>query len=292
MISYNNPVLRGRFGNQLFQYAFLRTTAQRLDTKFYCPKWLGDKIFLLDDKDERENEVGNLQITYKERRKGKRFDKKSLNIEDGTKIDGWFQSEDYFDQDKVRKWYTFNEDIISSVREKYKDIDFSESVGIHLRFGDKVNNLKFVIPQLQFYRKALSYIKYNKHILVFSDEILKAKELLGNMGQNYIYISNNKDYEDFYLMTHCHDFISSTSTFSWWAAYLNNYPDKMIVAPREWVRPGHLLYKDGLCCKEWTLLKTCRFLLDDYRLLMGIKKSKDIASNIKVRIFDKYLSIL
>ena len=53
MISFSKLGEYGRFGNQLFQYAFLRTQAKKLGVKFYCPKWIGDKIFDLNDQDEK-----------------------------------------------------------------------------------------------------------------------------------------------------------------------------------------------------------------------------------------------
>lgn len=292
MISFDSPRLLGRFGNHLFQYAFLRTTAQRLGTKFYCPPWLGDKIFLLDDNAERADDDGNFKTEYRERRSGKRFDKLSLNIKDGTKIHGFFQSEDYFDRDQVLKWYTFDESIISDVKNKYNYIDFSDSIGIHLRLGDKISKIKYIVPSIKYYRKALEHINDTKNILVFSDETSSAKDFFGDTGKNYIYINDNKDYEDFYLMTRCKNFICSASTFSWWGAYLINTPDKIIVAPREWVRPGHLFEKPGLHCEDWIILKTCRFLIDDYRLLVRINDSKRIINDLKTKNIKENISNL
>ena len=48
--------LNGGLGNQLFQYSFLRTQAERLGVKFYCPNWIGDEIFDLNDKKQEQNE--------------------------------------------------------------------------------------------------------------------------------------------------------------------------------------------------------------------------------------------
>ena len=49
MLSFSKLGNYGRLGNQLFQYAFLRMTARRLGTQFFCPKWDGDDIFNLND---------------------------------------------------------------------------------------------------------------------------------------------------------------------------------------------------------------------------------------------------
>jgi hypothetical protein len=56
----------GRLGNQLFQYVFLRLTARRLGVKFYCPEWIGDEIFELDDSSERSDNPENITKFYNE----------------------------------------------------------------------------------------------------------------------------------------------------------------------------------------------------------------------------------
>ena len=62
MISFCKLGNYGRLGNQLFQYAFLRMTARRLGTQFFCPKWDGDDIFNLNDEGERASEPSGLFI--------------------------------------------------------------------------------------------------------------------------------------------------------------------------------------------------------------------------------------
>ena len=52
MISFERLGEEG-LGNQLFQYAFLRSMARRLGVSFYCPSWIGDQVFDLDDGGER-----------------------------------------------------------------------------------------------------------------------------------------------------------------------------------------------------------------------------------------------
>ncbi len=53
MLSFSKLGNCGRLGNQLFQYAFLRSSAHRLGTRFHCPTWDGDAIFDLGDAEER-----------------------------------------------------------------------------------------------------------------------------------------------------------------------------------------------------------------------------------------------
>ena len=59
----------GRMGNQLFQYAFLRTLARRRGTQFFCPPWIGDEIFTLDDAAER-SPTADCRHDFKDRHLG------------------------------------------------------------------------------------------------------------------------------------------------------------------------------------------------------------------------------
>ena len=86
MISFSRLGDYGRLGNQLFQYAFLRTTALRLGVKFYCPEWIGDSIFLLNDENEKAKEPVGIYRTYVEPSDNPGFNESAMRIEDGTEI--------------------------------------------------------------------------------------------------------------------------------------------------------------------------------------------------------------
>jgi len=97
-------------------------------------------FYLNDGGGERIEEGTGVDKTYMEIFKNVGFNKRALEIQDGTEIFGHFQSEKYYsnkEKEEIKKWYTFKEDKIYSVKEKYKHINFHKSVGLHLRLADK-----------------------------------------------------------------------------------------------------------------------------------------------------------
>jgi len=279
MISFKLLGNYGWFGNQLFQYAFLRTTALRLKVPFYCPRWLGDEVFNLNDKNLRAKEPLGITKTYTHPSRCCSFIKSAMEIQDGTDIIGYFHTEKYFEPQKVREWYHFRKEKIAVVSEKYRKIDFSKSVGCHLRFGDD-KNIRFYLLPTQYYLHAFTKVRRKETVLVFSDDIEAAKQQFRDLKENLIYIEDNQNYEDLYLMNLCHDFVASPSTFSWWGAWLNSYSDKIIVVPKEGpLRPGGPGKNHDFWNQKYIQIRTLQPILDSYpvvtlRRLLGLYKDE------------------
>jgi len=263
----------GGIGNLMFQYAFTRMTARRLGVKFYFPEWIGDKVFCLNDEDERATVIEGVHRKYVQTKSNSGFDEDALSITDGTDIYGYFQSEKYFlDRNLAREWYTFNDEVIISVREKYRHLDFSRSVSLHFRFGDKIRlQDRFVTANSTYYARALSLINHRENLLVFSDEMDRAHRIAERLSGNIIYMDGNRDYEDLYLMGLCHDNICSTSTFSWWGAWLNNHSDKVGVCLKEWHRPGYAKHRN-LTYDGWIEIRTVNPVFGHYRVVHPFAK--------------------
>src|SRR5258708_16889936 len=115
MISFSKLGNYGRLGNQLFQYAFLRVTAERLRTTFFCPAWEGDQIFDLRDEAIRADAPRGILHSFDPAPQGGFF-APSLAIADNTEIQGFFQSDKYYpDKTLVKSCYSFRPEIVGYV---------------------------------------------------------------------------------------------------------------------------------------------------------------------------------
>ncbi|RYY08216.1 MAG: alpha-1,2-fucosyltransferase, partial [Sphingobacteriaceae bacterium] len=108
------------------------------------------------------------------------------------------------------------------------------------RRGDYVtdsgaNYLMGVLP-VDYYNKAILYIKEkiaDPNFYFFSDDLEWVKSNI-KTGTTNFYVDQNPDYIDLDLMRHCKHQIIANSTFSWWGAFLNRNPDKIVIAPQQW----------------------------------------------------------
>jgi hypothetical protein len=96
---------------------------------------------------------------------------------------------------------------------------------------------------IDYYKQALEVAQYNPdeyNILVFSDRMDQCKDLLKELDYPFYFIQNENNVLDFTMMSLCDVNIVSNSTFSWWAAYMNqNDHKKIIVTESEWFGPGY-----------------------------------------------------
>ena len=265
MIAFTKFGNYGRFGNQLFQYAYLRSQAKRLSTKFYCPPWRGDEVFMLSDAEEKCPPFTPKHMYHEDPYKHG-FQESATQMRDDTDVAGFFQSPLFFKKEDVLRWFSFNESLFASVRAKYGNINLNKATAIHLRLGDYCNpsSLMFYTIRPEYVKRALSLIKEGGPILVISDSPETAKKYLGHMPEGTIFVEGNKDYEDFYLLAHAKNIICSASSFSWWAAYLNKHPNKKVFMPQYWFLPMSRVKNETIFLDVWTRLPAHRPLLDNY----------------------------
>jgi hypothetical protein len=160
---------------------------------------------------------------------------------DNVYLEGFFQSEKYFlpAADTIRKDFTLKPELADFNPALLEKIKNSNAVSLHVRRGDYVSDPETqknhgLLP-LEYYQKAKEIISQkikDPLYFVFSDDLDWCRNNL-TMPPGTIFFMG-KDYEDLTLMRNCQHNIIANSSFSWWGAWLNDNPEKIVIAPKQW----------------------------------------------------------
>jgi hypothetical protein len=160
---------------------------------------------------------------------------------DNVHLCGNWQNVGYFgDINFLRNEFTFKFDLDDKNKEILKDIQNSNSVSIHVRKTDytEMPGYWFQADWMNYYGMAVNYIAKNikerpLKFFVFSDDINWCKK---NFMIPVMYVENKQEegWKDMLLMSNCKHNIIANSTFSWWGAWLNKNPNKIVITPKRW----------------------------------------------------------
>lgn len=230
----------GGLGNQFFQYAFGKAQAHKgVDIKYNLDWFKGRKqkyprpyrLNLFNTKVSESLFVNTTMI--KEYKVGFNL---GLLSKDNANFEGYWQYVNYFKDisDELVKDFTLKEEFYSSEYLNLKsEISKTNSVSVHIRRGDYIVG-GFTIVPLSFYYSALSNIEGD--IYIFSDDLEWCKRHFKQEYFKYkLTFVDIEDYLAFELMKSCKINVIANSTFSWWAAYLNENKDKKIHTPDWWM---------------------------------------------------------
>lgn len=155
-------------------------------------------------------------------------------------IRGDFQSEKYFKdyRKEILSDLTLDIKLNDENIKVLKQIKSTNSVSIHIRRGDYLKYNSVVLP-IEYYEKAIEYLlskHKDLHFYIFSND---TKWVLDNIKIDAPFTvidinPPNKGYYDLELMRNCKHNIIANSSFSWWGAWLNKNPEKIVIAPYPW----------------------------------------------------------
>lgn len=169
-------------------------------------------------------------------------------------VRAWLQEERYFKQIRniLLRELTPRKKIVLP-KELRQAIEYEESIAVHVRRGDYIRIQNTL--NAAYFNKAAVRMKQHYHsplFVVFSEDIDWVKKNL-DIGADCIYVTEKgtlQDYEELFLMSRCSSQIISNSTFSWWGAWLNQNPRKVVIAPRQpW-----LSRQTNIIPEEWVVL--------------------------------------
>lgn len=157
----------------------------------------------------------------------------SLNL----KLNGYYQSEKYFkhNEDKIRQLFFIDDKTNDYLIKKYDNyLTQNNTCSLHVRRGDYLRLPNHhPVCDISYYKESVDVIGTDKTYLIFSNDIEWCKINLDFITKK-IFIEGNSDYQDLYLMSKCDNNIIANSSFSWWGAWLNNNPNKKVIAPKKW----------------------------------------------------------
>jgi len=191
------------------------------------------------------------------------YEPELMKINSTVLLEGFWQNYRYFENLPLQIYNAVN------LKDEYKDSflnflnDIEEddcSVSIHIRRADYVSdpyNYSFfgVIP-LEYYNRAIDYIK-NKikaaNFYIFSDDLNWARENLKiDAPITFVEINGGtKDFAELEAMSKCRHNIIANSSFSWWGAFLNKNPDRIVIVPKQWVADNDMNKKIEIQMPSW-----------------------------------------
>jgi len=292
MITFVELGALGRLGNQLFQYAALKSVAERTGFEPKIPPpdtkiWQNQKCYLnkFSLKCEFLNSRDYEGIVHRFREPDpSRYYPQVFSIADNTDLYGFFQNYRYFSEigQQIKEEFELDKDIVlraSSYIEKIRNEGDKDLpiVSVHMRRGDQSDGtnpayLTYYGPHGtishnsdfgRYFFKALEYFGKNVKYLVFSggsrkgdnhnqSDIEWCKKNFN--GDNVFYSEGNSDLVDFAIMSRCdHNLATHTTSFGWWAAFLNKNEDKIVVAPKSYTIPDDGRVQHGFYPPSWVL---------------------------------------
>lgn len=192
------------------------------------------------------------------------FDSEILNLPNNVYLSGYWQSEKYFEDIKTIILKDFQIKIPQTCKNKTlsKIIESCNSVSIHIRRSDYVTNpkvSKFMdVCGIDYYHFCIHQITRNlnkPNFFVFSDDPEWVKGKLKTKSPMVIIDCNGTEnvFEDLRLISQCKHNIIANSSFSWWGAWINKNPNKIVIAPKIWSKNLKMNCKD-VVPKDWSIL--------------------------------------
>ena len=291
MITFADLGSYGRLGNQLFQYAALKAVGleKGLEVKIPDPShssWHGQDCLLNNFSLEcdylTQKDFESIKYLFVETDIN-RYDNRILDIPDFTNLVGFFQNTLYFmkHEEQIRKEFQLKQEISNECKEeilKLKKDHQCEIVSLHMRRGDHTDgtnpaSVNFYGANNTFDRNSLYGVYFEKAKSLFKNKKIKFLIFSGGArtedsnggdiewckqnfkGEVFLYSEGNSTIKDFGLIKECdHNITCHSTSFGWWAAFLNDNPNKIVAAPKYYFTDDQNLIRQSFYPPSWTVL--------------------------------------
>lgn len=203
---------------------------------------------------------------------------------EGGMLHGYFQSYKYFQPHLPDILALLNiESMKEQIREEFAELfattDMNatemQSISMHFRRGDYKEHpdIHPILP-MEYYEKAVQYIlskirsgtsaTTQFRVFVFCEEedtkdvfdqirILRRK--FQGINIDFIKVADSEaDWKQLVVMSMCRNNIIANSSFSWWGAFLNNWPGRNVCYPSVWFGPGNPQYMGDMFPEDWKMI--------------------------------------
>lgn len=244
MITFSMLGQMGRLGNQMFQIAATIGHAKRIGAEYGFPPWAYSGM--MESPLPVTSGVGRPYVEP-------HFHYAPIPPEDGLDLRGYFQSEKYFEncREDVRRAFAPSAHVMERIAPKLAEIGM-DSVSVHVRRGDYVGLATHHPPVTAGYvRAAVDMVVSRGRVFVFSDDPQWCRD---NLPRHYVVMPRGHELDDMVLMSRCSHNVIANSSFSWWAAWLNRNPGKVVVAPAAWFGPAYQHSLESLFPDGWRVI--------------------------------------
>ena len=248
---YIIPALGGRLGNNMFMIAHAYVKALEFNKQMVIAR----EQLIYEGNDYSQNIFSKFQFieTFDD---NKNCNPPTPSNDKHSIYAGYYQSERYFQKwsENIKWLFGPTLEFINKIKVDIPIIFQKEVTVINVRRGDYLiyPNYHPTVSK-EYIMKALELVPSEQY-LIASDDIEWCKENLNLPGA--IFLEGWKSHEQLWIMSMCHHFIISNSSFSWWAAYLSRNTNKIVVSPQTWFGPEGPKQWDEMYCKDWIILPT------------------------------------
>lgn len=231
-LHYLNIKIPEASGKDIEKYSFLRQTGLKERLLYYLAiKGIGINKFWQAEKINEGIKESNLKFG-------------------NVYLNGWFQNEEFFRNIRTQLLKELRPKKKIKINKQLRQLLQDDAlIAVHIRRGDytKINNTLpdiYYCGAFEIMKKKYTQPKY----LFFSDDMNWVKEKYNNVSNSYFVTDYGSfdDYEELMIMSSCKSNIIANSTFSWWGAWLNQNPDKTVIAPKKW-----FYTQENIVPKDW-----------------------------------------
>ncbi len=227
MITFSKLGFKGNLGNQLFQIASTIGIAKKNGHPFFFPVWQYSKFF---QNQLPVSSIENVFVHVKE----EKYNYYEWNLGEGNyDIEGWLQSEKYFDSNKIKEIFTFNTDFKEQLIKQHQLLFSKKSILISIRRGDFIKHPYYFQLSFKYYFLAIikNFPDWKNRNLIFTSDDIRYCEYHFSFLKNAYFLKELSGIGQLVLGSQCDDFVISNSTFSWWSAWLGEKESSKIIRP-------------------------------------------------------------